>query len=179
MCPLKFSIRIPRPWGLPPDYYFCIRKHIYKGESNRKAYCYVDVVKLGLLTDDEASMIFKQTIRPLIDIIDNNKIETEYLVTDLWQSFGANKLESGKIVEDSKTKTGLWQSLIVSEFEPSETIKDWKADLDLQKLSAAMLLRWNMMSESFFRGRYQAALRQHDQTGFSKPTNETILAAAV
>lgn len=176
MSSMEFSTQVSRPWGLPPDYFFCIKEYVCEVESNREICRYVNVVKLGQLTEDEAGTIFNRTLRPIIDIVDNNKIKTAYSITDLWKFFGVIKLESGKVVKDQEAETNLWQSILI---EPGEIVNDQETDFDLKKFSAAVLLRWNMMSESFFRGRYQAALRQHDQIGFSKPTNETILAAAI
>lgn len=153
------------PKGSTSDYYFYIKEYIYEVETDnevetdRLGFRYINAVKLGLLTDDQADIVFEKAVRPFVDRIGNIKTKTEYAITNLWRSLGVTKSEFSE--------------------EVAKYLKKFYDPRDEVEIDDAIFLEWKIMSESFIRCRYQNALQQHYQTGFDKPTNDTIMAAAV
>lgn len=152
--------RIPWLQSLTPVYYyFCIRECTYDIETKSEVYRYVGVVKLDLLTDNQADMVFQEALRPFIDA-HNSSISTNIEAKKRFLRVShLNKPQISKHVKP----------LIYTDYA-------LKSEYDADPLT---ILQWDMISDSFLRDRYETALRQFDQTGYVAPTNETILAAAV
>ena len=141
-------------------YYFYIKQCTYNGIYGTDGDRYIGVVKLGLLTDDEADDVFQGALRRFIQSVDNypDDCEPEYVISRNEPRF----LEIEKC-EYEETYYHEWTEY---------TLKSEK------EVDRPTVLEWDMKWDSFFRRRYKDSLRQLDEENFDALTPETILVAA-